>query len=34
MDNCPDDPYSVTDPAYIYKDLIDGTEWLIKTIRW
>jgi len=26
MDNCPDDPYNVTDPAYIYKDLIDGTE--------
>ena len=26
MDNCPDDPYSLTDPAYIHKDLIDGTE--------
>ena len=26
MDNCPDDPYSVTDPAYIHKDLLDGTE--------
>ena len=26
MDNCPDDPYNVTDPAYIHKDLIDGTE--------
>ena len=26
MDNCPDDPYSVTDPAYIHKDIIDGIE--------
>ena len=26
MDNCPDDPYSVTDPAYIHKDLLDGIE--------
>ena len=26
MDNCPDDPYSVTDPAYIHKDILDGIE--------
>ena len=26
MDDCPTDPYSVTDPAYIHKDIIDGTE--------
>jgi len=26
MDNCPDDPYRVTDPAYIHKDLLDGIE--------
>mgnify|MGYP001436412860 CR=1 FL=1 len=26
MDDCPTDPYSVTDPAYIHKDIIDGIE--------
>ena len=25
-DNCPTDPYSNTDPNYIYKDILDGTK--------
>ena len=26
MDDCPTDPYSVTDPQNIHKDIIDGIE--------
>ena len=25
-DNCPTDPYDITNPLYIYKDILDGTK--------